>query len=252
MDVSLKNKFEQDGFFPLHDVLTPLEVTALRQRMADIGNEVVTFPQEYVQLEPGVESGDVAPDPVRFNNVRKIWNLTRFDPVFQAYARHPKILSVVTGLLGPNVKIFADQTLCKPPKIGSAKPPHQDSAYWTAIDPPNLVVCWMALDDVGEHNGCMRFVPGSHQHGVIEHKHLEDFRVEDKNFDYDDEVSVALNAGSCSFHHSLVLHRTEANTSPLHRIGLTVAYMSADSNYIGDDEQPDYPLVAGEAIEGCV
>ena len=139
--------------------MTALEVKALHQRLEDIGNEVVPFPAGYVQIEPLVESGRLAEDPVRFNNVRKIWNLTRYDELFKEYARHPAILDVVHSLIGPDLKIYVDQTLCKPPRVGSAKPPHQDSAYWTNIDPPNLVICWMALDDATEENGCMRFIP---------------------------------------------------------------------------------------------
>ena len=245
-------QFEQQGFLPVEDLLTPLEVKALHLRMEDIGNKVVEFPQDYVQIEPLVAKGELPEDPIRFNNVRKIWNLTKFDPLFKAYARHPKILAVVSSLIGPNIKIYVDQTLCKPPRVGSAKPPHQDSAYWTTIDPPNLVICWMALDDATEDNGCMRFIPGSHKLGVIEHKRLEDFRVEDDKVDYASEVAVPLRAGSCSFHHSLAMHRTDVNSSPNRRIGLTVAYMSAESKFVGKGPQPEYELVQGRAFEGCV
>ncbi len=244
--------FNRDGFIPLYDVLTPLEVTALHLRLEDIGSRVISFPENLVQIEPAIENGEAKPDPVRFNNIRKFTNLGKHDALFAAYIRHPKILDAVTSLIGPNVKVFVDQTLAKPPYIGSAKPPHQDSAYWRNIDPPNLVVCWMALDDATEGNGCMRFIPGSHKLGVIEHKHLEDYRVEDEKIDYSKEVAVPLKAGSCELHHSLSLHRTDANTSPNRRIGLTVAYMSAESKYIGDDEKPDFELVAGREFPGCV
>ena len=167
------DRFNEQGFLPYEDLLTPLEVKALHQRLEDIGNERVDFPDEYVQIEPRVERGETQADPVRFNNVRKIWNLTKHDPVFMELARHPRILGVVRSLIGPDLKIYVDQTLCKPPRVGSAKPPHQDSAYWTSIDPPNLVICWIALNDATENNGCMRFISGSHKAGVIEHKHLE-------------------------------------------------------------------------------
>lgn len=246
------DQFDAQGFLPRENLLTALEVRALHQRLEDIGNEVVEFPAQYVQIEPMVKSGELLEDPVRFNNVRKIWQLTKYDVLFREYARHPKILDVVQSLLGPNLKIYVDQTLCKPPRVGSAKPPHQDSAYWTTIDPPDLVICWMALDDATEDNGCMRFIPGSHKLGIIEHKRLEDFRVEDEKVDYQSEVSVPLKAGGCSFHHSLALHRTDANHSDRRRIGLTVAYMSAESKYIGDGEQPDYELVTGRSFPGCV
>ena len=244
--------FNTQGFLPREELLTALEVKALHQRLEDIGNEVVEFPAQYVQIEPMVISGELAEDPVRFNNVRKIWQLTKHDALFEEYARHPKILDVVHSLLGPNLKIYVDQTLCKPARVGSAKPPHQDSAYWTSIDPPNLLICWMAIDDATEENGCMRFIPGSHKLGVIEHKRLEDFRVEDEKVDYASEVCVPLKAGGCSFHHSLAMHRTDANRSDDRRIGLTVAYMNAESKYIGEAPQPEYELVAGQSFPGCV
>ena len=98
----------------------------------------------------------------------------------------------------------------------------------------------------------MRFIPGSHKLGVIEHKHLEDFRVEDDKVEYGKEVCVPLEAGGCSFHHSLALHRTDANVSDQRRIGLTVAYMAANSRFVGKPPMPDYELVAGTSFEGCV
>ncbi len=252
LDQGQIEEFNEAGFLPYPELLTSLEVKALHQRLEDIGNEVVAFPTEYVQIEPMVKNGEWDAAPVRFDNVRKIWNLTRSDELFNEYARHQKILDVVQSLIGPNIKIYVDQTLCKPPRVGSAKPPHQDSAYWTQIDPPNLVICWMALDDATEENGCMRFIPGSHKLGVIEHKRLEDFRIEDHKIDYASEVAVPLRAGGCSFHHSLVMHRTDANRSSDQRIGLTVAYMSAESKYIGPEPQPEYQLVAGQSFAGCV
>ena len=152
------------------------------------------------------------------------------------------------------IKIYLDQTLCKPPNIGSAKPPHQDSAYWTDIDPPNQVVCWMALDDATEENACMRFIPGSHKKGLIEHKHLEDFRIDNENYDYDLEKAIPLKAGSCTFHHSLVIHRTDPNKSPNRRIGLTIGYMSAKSKFIGKNFVFDFRMgekITDDIISNC-
>ena len=83
-------------------------------------------------------------------------------------------------------------------------------------------------------------------------KRLEDFRIEDDKVDYASEVTVPLKAGGCSFHHSLAMHRTDANRSSKPRIGLTVAYMNAESKYIGPDPQPEYQLVAGQSFAGCV
>ena len=246
------DQFHRDGFLAVENVLTPLEIEALHLRLQDIGNRIVDFPEQYIQVEPQVATGKAATDPVPFNNVRKIWNLTKYDRLFKTYARHPKIVDIVTQLIGPDLKIFVDQTLCKPPKVGSAKPPHQDSAYWINIDPPDQVICWMALTPSTLDNGCMRFIPGTHKLGVIEHKHLEDFQIEDDRIDYDSEVAVPLTAGSCTFHHSLVHHRTGPNPTSQPRVGATVAYMSAHSKFIGSGEPPAYDLVAGQSIPDCV
>ncbi|MDP7279149.1 MAG: phytanoyl-CoA dioxygenase family protein [Candidatus Poribacteria bacterium] len=246
------DQFHRDGFLAVENVLTLLEIEALHLRLQDIGNRIVDFPEQYIQVEPQVATGKTTTDPVPFNNVRKIWNLTKYDCLFKTYARHPKIVDIVTQLIGPDLKIFVDQTLCKPPKVGSAKPPHQDSAYWINIDPPDQVICWMALTPSTLDNGCMRFIPGTHKLGVIEHKHLEDFQIEDDHIDYDSEVAVPLTAGSCTFHHSLVHHRTGPNPTSQPRVGATVAYMSAHSKFIGSGEPPAYDLVAGQSIPDCV
>ena len=83
------DQFEDQGFMKVDELLTPLEIKALHQRLEDIGNQVVDFPPEYVQIEPGVANGEMPEDPVRFNNVRKIWNLTKHDALFREYAVIP-------------------------------------------------------------------------------------------------------------------------------------------------------------------
>ena len=71
------DQFNEQGFLPYPELLTPLEVASLQQRLEDIGNQVVAFPEQYVQIEPRVNNGGLKADPVRLNNIRKIWNLTK-------------------------------------------------------------------------------------------------------------------------------------------------------------------------------
>jgi ectoine hydroxylase-related dioxygenase (phytanoyl-CoA dioxygenase family) len=245
--------FERDGFVAVHHVLTAAEVAELRERTEQIILGQVPFPEQYIQIEPSIRRGEVTVEN-RLNAVRKMWELTRHDPVFARYARHPGIVSVVEELLGPDIKLYADQMLLKPPFHGSAKPYHQDSPYWP-IDPPALVTCWMALDDATTTNGCMRFLPGSHQLGALPHYHLEGPHLVPEGyetFDTSHEVAVELKAGSCTFHHSLTLHQTSPNTSPYPRRGMTWAYMSARSRYTGPPPQPEFPLIRGRAYPDCV
>jgi phytanoyl-CoA hydroxylase len=145
--------------------------------------------------------------------------------------------------------------LLKPPFHGSAKPYHQDSVYWP-IEPMELVTCWMALDDATVENGCMRFLPGSHKKGPLVHHHLEGPHIVPEGWEEmskrADEAAVELSAGSCCFHHSLVLHETSPNRTAHPRRAMTTAYMRATSRYVGNPPQPDFLPVVGRSYPGCV
>jgi len=249
-----KEAFWRDGFLPVPDVLNAEEVAELRRRTEQIILGEVPFPMEYLQIEPelAADSGEKVNPIFR---VRKLWNLTRYDPVFREYAKHPNIVAVVTGLLGPDVKLYTDQMLLKPPFHGSAKPYHQDSVYWP-IEPMELVTCWLALDDATKENGCMRFLPGSHKLGPLTHHHLEGPHIVPEGWEEmskrPDEVCVEVKAGGCSFHHSLVLHETSPNRSPHPRRAMTYAYMRATSRYTGQAPPPEFLPIAGRSYPGCV
>jgi phytanoyl-CoA hydroxylase len=154
-------------------------------------------------------------------------------------------------LIGPDIKLFRDALMMKPPRHGSAKPYHQDSAYWQ-IDPPDLVSAWIALDDATLENGCMRVIPGSHRWGVVEHRHLQDYQVDEAALDTSTEVAVSLNAGGCLFFHSLLLHATAPNSSPYPRRSMIISVMSARSRYTGADPKPHFPLLRGREHAGAV
>lgn len=249
-----RETFWREGFLPVYDVLDDGEVAELLKRTEQIILGEVAFPQEFLQIEPELVGRDVENVPAIFR-MRKMWNLTRHDPVFAAYARHPKIVGVVSDLLGPDIKLFADQMLLKPPFHGSAKPYHQDSPYWP-IEPMELVTCWMALDDATVENGCMRFLPGTQKLGPLEHHYLNGPHIVPEGWEEmskrPDEVAVELKAGSCCFHHSLTLHETGPNRTPNPRRAITTAYMRATSHYTGKPPQPEYLPIAGQSYPGCV
>jgi phytanoyl-CoA hydroxylase len=248
--------YERDGFIAIPQLLAPEEVEALRRRTEQIILGEVEMPSEFdrfVMIEPALVGKELTRRE-RLQAVRKLWQLWKFDPVFEALVHHPAIVGVVQSLLGPDIKFFGDQMMLKPPFHGSAKPYHQDSPYWP-IDPPALVTCWIALDDSTCDNGCMRFLPGSHRGGIIPHRHLEGPHMVPEEYgamDTAGEVAVELKAGGATFHHSCTLHETAANTTPYPRRAHTLAYMSARSRYTGDPPQPEYPLVRGREYEGCV
>lgn len=249
---SLAATYQENGFVTIEHLLTDAELNAVRTRMTDISlGRVSTFPPDMIEYEPVSEKDSASPA------VRKINQCARYDDVFMAHAANPGILDVVESLIGPDIKLFGSQCFMKPPG-GIQKPYHQDSAYFT-IEPRAIVTCWTALDDATIENGCLWVIPGSHRGKLLDHDQpwqvgdRTDMQVRDEQIDFDREVPNELAAGSCSFHHSMLLHRSGANQTETSRRGLAVHYMSSRSRWTDAERpMPDYPLLRGREYSDCV
>ena len=105
----------------------------------------------------------------------------------------------------------------------------------------------------------MWVIPGSHRHEILDHSQewtvggRTDKQVPDEALDRSRETPIVMPAGSCSFHHSVLLHRSAPNHSKQSRRGLAVHYMSARSRWThATQSKPDYLLVRGREHPGCV
>jgi len=244
--------FERDGFLVYGPMLGAEEVEMLRERLdAMASGEHPASDRLGIRLEAEAERGGLS-DVLPRDRVWQVIGATRHDECFAAHARNPVILDVVQELLGTeDLKLFTDQALMKPAFHGSEVSWHQDSAYWTSIDPPALVSCWTALDPVTEENGCVRMIPGSHRSGVIPHRREVFLHAE--GIDITRAVPVILPLGGCSFHHSCTVHGSGPNRTPHRRRGFVTSYMRADSRWRGDPaKKPEFPLVRGREHPGCV
>jgi non-heme Fe2+,alpha-ketoglutarate-dependent halogenase len=145
----------------------------------------------------------------------------------------PRIVSYVTDLLGENVIGWGSHFFCKMPGDGKRVSWHQDASYWP-LTPSKAVTVWLAIDDADVENACMRFIPGSHWFGHLTYSLTEDddsnvlnqavAGVEHLGVPFDNQ----LRAGEISIHSDLLVHGSEANTSPRRRCGLTLRYCPAD------------------------
>jgi ectoine hydroxylase-related dioxygenase (phytanoyl-CoA dioxygenase family) len=247
-----KASYERDGFLIYGPILTPEELGLLRERIDALASGEGDEAQNVrVRLEAEAQQGGLQ-EVSRRDQVFQILGATRADPVIFRHAANPKILDIVQELLeSSDIKFYADQTIMKPAYHGSPVSWHQDSAYWTNVEPPGLVSCWVALDDVTLENGCMMMIPGSHKLGLIEHR--RDTFLHAQGLDLSKAVPVLMKAGSCSFHHSLTVHGSGSNQTPYRRRGLVTSYMRADTKWVGDPEKnPQFPLLRGREYPGCV
>ena len=171
-------------------------------------------------LESGGNSYSISTAHVSYG---RVWDLLN----------NERIVAHVRDILGPNVIGWGSHFFCNMPKDGKRVSWHQDASYWP-MSPSKTVTVWLAIDDADTENACMRFVPGSHQHGhMTYHLSEEDennvlFQTVPNAEEYGEPVDVELKAGEISMHSDMLLHGSEANDSDRRRCGLTLRYCAAD------------------------
>jgi len=234
--------YYQSGFVVVNDLIEPELLSALGKRIREYTHE--GRPAELRRGELKVDHpGD---------GIRKIGGLVENDDLFRALAFHENMVGIVEQIVGPDIKVFRNHLLLKPPRVGSAKGMHQDSPYWP-IEPMSLCCCWFALDDATIENGCMGVIPGVHRFGPLPHKMTtDDYVIEDDAYDPSKAVMAPVRRGGALFLHSLAPHGTAPNNSDKWRRALALTYLSARSIYVGQGESPRYVTVKGKTFEGCV
>ena len=184
----------------------------------------------------------------------------KLSALMEGLARHRDVVSVLTTLIGPNVKMMQSMLFIKAAgKPGQAW--HQDETHIPTRD-RSLTAAWLALDDATVDNGCLWVLPGSHRAGVLHPVRDQDdprfdCTQEAHGFTDADAVPVEVPAGTAVVFNGYLLHRSLPNTR---RAGLRRAlvnhYMSAESllpwlpptgpQAMGQHDHRDIELVAGE------
>ena len=218
--------FDENGYLKYGKVLDPSEVRALidgLDRVADI--ELAGGDDSSVEFSVGhrrtiKESQD---DPRVLTQYVNMW---KRDKCYEQTVRHPLITGIAKTLLKtPEVRLWHDHIISKPPEDNGHFRFHQDFYGWP-LSEPRILSCWIALDDATVENGCMHVVPGSHrdQHFSPEAKQrelealekdpsvkTERAKMEERHASFG--VPVELSTGECMFHHCLNFHATPQNTT---------------------------------------
>lgn len=125
-------------------------------------------------------------------------------------------LSIAKQILGPDAKFVFDHALRKPAG-GPATPWHQDVAFYPLGTRYDTFTIWVALDDVDSQNGCMEFVPGSHEGPLHRHRSINNdpriHGIEALEVDHSRAVACPLKAGGATLHHRSTLHYTAPNVT---------------------------------------
>jgi phytanoyl-CoA hydroxylase len=135
-------------------------------------------------------------------------NVQYHDAAFMRAAAHPRMVELLTQLIGPNVQLHHTKMLVKPPEKGAPFPMHQDYPYFPH-EQHTVVAASVHLDDTNEENGCLRVVPGSHRLGPLE----PTGESNDLDTPLEDGTAMPAAAGDVLFFNYLTIHGSGINTS---------------------------------------
>ncbi|GIU95732.1 MAG: protein involved in biosynthesis of mitomycin antibiotics/polyketide fumonisin [Gaiellaceae bacterium] len=208
--------FHRDGFLIIEEgLIAPDALEPLRER--------------YLRLFEGDYETGIRPDEVNWvpgrdpeDRTRQLCNAWKSDTLVAAQVLSERIGRLAAQLAGyRGVRILQDNVLWKPPgtkAIGF----HQDSSYADYLVPAEMITCWMSLHDTEPDAGPLAFVPGSHRWPKTPPERsqfhapddwLAGVRSSAPEGAEIETVPVVVKAGGGSFHHGLVWHGSEPNTS---------------------------------------
>ena len=144
---------------------------------------------------------------------------------------HQRVRAMSLQLLGADAEFVFDHSILKPAGSAAATPWHQDDAH--SHDPYlhyDQISFWMPLQDVSIHNGCMRYVPGSHLGPLLPHRSLNDdprihaIECPSDYFDVTAAQPQPVRAGACILHTGRTLHSALPNQSVADRLVYVIAF----------------------------
>ena len=203
----IKSQFDRDGFVIVRQFLPPEE-------LAYVTGELDRYIRDVV---PGLSDAHAFYQDRSRPDTLKQMQFMHVDPFFRDYVRDPKWNELAALLVGESAECDSPEWFNKPPGAEHPTPPHQDNYYFN-FQPSNVVTIWMALDQVDDENGCLRYVPGSHERGFRPHGRSNVLGFSQGITDYGSadtaiEQKVHLQPGDVVAHHGMTIHRAEPNRS---------------------------------------
>jgi hypothetical protein len=155
----------------------------------------------------------------------------------------PELVDLVEQVLGPDIILWGSSLFAKPAGVGKRVQWHQDSNWWP-MKPMVTCTVWIAIDEASPGNGCLRYIPGSHQWPVMPHLDQEEEGllgdcIERSMLAGALPRDIVLSPGCFSMHQANLVHGSEPNCSSRRRAGLVVRYMPATAHFDRSDARPD-------------
>jgi phytanoyl-CoA hydroxylase len=227
-DPATVDRYRRDGVIVVEGLLDDATRQRMKQVLADLiaRSRAVTTHDDVYDLEPGHSTAQP--------RVRRIKKPHLVHPVFAEFMRSPRLLAVLSALLGSSgVRLHGSKLNLKAPEYGSPVEWHQDWAFYPHTN-DDLLAVGVLLDDATEENGPVLVLPGSHRGPTYDHHSSDGYFIgaidlERERIDVSRALALIAPAGTCSFHHVRAVHGSAQNRSPRSRNLLLYEFAAADA-----------------------
>jgi ectoine hydroxylase-related dioxygenase (phytanoyl-CoA dioxygenase family) len=193
--------YDTQGFFVLQDAVDADTLARLDAAIAPFDREVIDF----LRTRPDGRFSIAGVDTVSI-----AIHLTPRSEVLREFCAAPLFADLCHDLIGPDARLYWEQSVYKQPDGREPVLWHQDNGY-TYVEPQAYLTCWVALTDATLENGCVHVLPGVHRQGTIAHRDTPiGYECCD---DPDRALAVPVKAGSIVVFSSLTPHTTGRNTT---------------------------------------
>jgi phytanoyl-CoA hydroxylase len=159
------DSYQEKGFLHIPAVFSP-------ERVQELARDLDRLMDEWATRSPGW-SGPWRRDYMdeeteKASELIAMHDLQLYSAAWLDAVTDPALTEAMAELLGPDVELHHSTMHTKPPETGHPFPMHQDWAFYPHID-ERYVDVLVHLDDTCHENGEIRFLPGSHLQGALEH-----------------------------------------------------------------------------------
>ncbi len=223
-DLQLKDKerdfFKQEGYLSVDPFVPMAEIEGMRVIYDAMFNGGYKLEDgDFFDLATTARAKD------KGKLLPQIMNPGGYEPKLRAGVYFRRAEAVAKQMLGPGAKFAFDHFIDKPIGIAHETPWHQDQGYWDKKlwGRERAVNFWLSLDKAELANGCMQYVPRSHEGPILDHSHVsKNPDVHGLVCDMPAEllakaVACPLNPGGVALHWHNTLHYAGPNRTQNHR-----------------------------------
>ncbi|KAJ8965837.1 hypothetical protein NQ317_013632 [Molorchus minor] len=228
--------YERNGYLLIKNNVNEELLNIVCKKFIDFCNGKTNINTLTVMKDPSLKDTGVCGEYL----INKVQDFV-YDDVFWKYCSDKDVVSIVEGIIGPNITAVHSMFINKPPNADpgfSLHPLHQDLHYFPFRPENRIVASWTALERVDEKNGCLYVVPGSHQGTLYRHEYPEGYKNSlyhgVQGFEHLPKEHVVMEKGDTVFFHPLILHGSGPNLTKGFRKAISCHYADSKNSYFID------------------